>query len=90
MNVGEIPTTAPNFYPRQTQKFTMYKIYYSDDHDTASAYNVSELKTALSAVEALRQVGYKYVTLVSDYADMVGKPGVQAAGSECVPQLLNP
>ena len=68
----------------------MYKIYYSDDPDNASAYNVSELKTALSAVEALRQVGYKYVTLVSDYANMVGKPGVKAAGTECVPQMLNP
>ena len=68
----------------------MYKIYYSDQHDNAIAYNVSELKTALSAVEALRQVGYKYVTLVSDYANMVGKPGVKAAGTECVPQMLNP
>ena len=68
----------------------MYKIYYSDDYDTPSAYNVSELKHALAAVEALRQVGYKYVTLVSDYANMNGKPGAKMSGSEYVPQMLNP
>jgi hypothetical protein len=68
----------------------MYKIYYSDEWDTPLAYNAIELKNALAAVEALRQVGYKYVTLVSDYANMSGKPGAQMSGSEYVPQMLNP
>ena len=68
----------------------MFKIYYTDDHDTPSAYNVSELKHALAAVEALRQVGYKYVTLVSDYEQMTGAQGAKMSGSEYVPQMLNP
>jgi hypothetical protein len=68
----------------------MFKIYYTDEFDKPSAYNVTELKNALAAVEALRQVGYKYVTIVSDYADMNGKPGAQMSGSEYVPQMLNP
>jgi hypothetical protein len=31
-----------------------------------------------------------FVTMVSDYADMVGKPGAQGAGAEYTPQMLNP
>ena len=55
----------------------MFKIYYTDEFDKPSAYNVTELKNALAAVEALRQVGYQYVTMVSDYQNMSGKPGAK-------------
>ena len=51
---------------------------------------VSVLTNALECCEYLRGQGMIYVTMVSDYADMVGKPGVKAAGAECVPQMLNP
>jgi hypothetical protein len=68
----------------------MFKIYYTDEFDKPSAYNVTELKNALAAVEALRQVGYQYVTMVSDYENMSGKPGAKMSGSEYVPQMLNP
>ena len=67
----------------------MFKIYYTDEFDKPSSYNVTELKNALAAVEALRQVGYKCVTLVSDYADMTGKQGAKMSGTEYVPQILN-
>lgn len=51
--------------------------------------DVSELTNTLQCCEYLRSNGMSYVTMVSDYADMVGKPGVKAAGPECVPQMLN-
>ena len=50
---------------------------------------VGDLLEALAACEDLRNYGHTFVTLVSDYHNMVGKPGVRAAGPECVPQLLN-
>ena len=51
--------------------------------------DVSELTNALQCSEFLRKQGMVYVVMVSDYADMVGKPGAQGAGTEYVPQLKN-
>ena len=68
----------------------MFKIYYTDEFDKPNSYNVTGLKNALVLVESLREVGYKFVTLVSDYADMTGKQGAKMSGSEYVPQMLNP
>ena len=68
----------------------MYKIYWTDELDTACSTDIVQLTNALVYCELLRKQDMRYVTLVSDYADMVGKPGVQAAGSECIPQLLSP
>lgn len=66
----------------------MYRVYYSDpETDFPHCATIGELYMALSYCEQLRQEGYTYVTMVSDYHNMVGKPGVQAAGSEYVPQL---
>lgn len=69
----------------------MYRIYYTNPiyPEIPKYQDVSELQPALQCCEYLRGVGMLYVVLVSDYQNMVGKPGVQAAGSECVPQLLN-
>lgn len=47
------------------------------------------LEHALKYTENLRKEGMLFVTMVSDYADMVGQPGAQGAGSEYVPQMLN-
>jgi hypothetical protein len=68
----------------------MYRVYYTDP-ETGQALGVTvlELQAALARCEQLRDYGYWYVTLVSDYHDMVGKPGAQGAGSEYVPQLKN-
>lgn len=51
--------------------------------------DVSDLSNALQCCEYLRTHNMVYVTMVSDYADMVGKPGAQGAGTEYVPQLKN-
>jgi hypothetical protein len=37
----------------------------------------------------LRREGMLFVTMVSDYADMVGKPGVSGPTTAYVPQMLN-
>lgn len=67
----------------------MYRIYYTDPKAAhlAKWQDVSELTNALQCCEYLRANSMIYVTMVSNYADMVGKPGAQGAGSEYVPQL---
>ena len=69
---------------------TMYRIYYTDPKTMeAGAINSISLHNAIVSCELFRKNGYLYVTMVSDYQDMVGKPGAQGAGSEYVPQLKN-
>jgi hypothetical protein len=68
----------------------MYKVYYTDpETGQAKGVTVNELQAALARCEQLRDYGYWYVTMVSDYHDMVGKPGVSGPGTSYVPQMLN-
>ena len=68
---------------------TMYKIYWTDELDTACSTDIVQLQGALVYCELLRKQGMRYVTMVSDYHNMVGSPGTQGAGTEYVPQMLN-
>lgn len=68
----------------------MYKIYWTNELSSACSTEVLQLQGALVYCELLRKQGMQYVTMVSDYHDMVGLPGAREAGSEYVPQLLNP
>jgi hypothetical protein len=70
----------------------MYRVYYTDPKviHQANWQDVSELTNTLQCCEYLRNAGMLYVTMVSDYADMNGKPGAQMSGTEYVPQMLNP
>lgn len=67
----------------------MYKIYWTDNYGEACSTEIAQLQNTLVYVDLLRKQGYHYVTMVSDYQDMVGKPGAAGAGSEYVPQLKN-
>jgi hypothetical protein len=68
----------------------MYKVYYTDpETGQALGVTVNELQAALARCEQLRDYGYWYVTMVSDYQHMVGKPGVSGPGTSYVPQMLN-
>jgi hypothetical protein len=51
---------------------------------------VSALTDALAYAEYFRSNRMTFVTMVSDYQNMSGKPGAQMSGSEYVPQMLNP
>ena len=70
----------------------MYRVYYTDPKylHLAEWQDISELTNALQCCEYLRSHDMLYVTMVSDYANMSGKPGAQMSGSEYVPQMLNP
>ena len=69
----------------------MYKVYFTDPlTKQALATTTEHLEYALKYSESLRKQGMLFVTMVSDYADMVGEPGAQGAGAEYVPQMLNP
>lgn len=68
----------------------MYKIYFTDPKSQQPfAVTTQHLEYALKSCENLRRDGMLYVTMVSDYPNMVGKPGVSGAGAEYVPQLKN-
>jgi len=68
----------------------MYRVYYTDpETGQALAVDILTLTAALERCEQLREYQYQYVTMVSDYANMVGSPGARGAGAEYVPQLKN-
>ena len=69
----------------------MYKIYFTDPKlEQPFAVTTEHLEYALKYCENLRRDGMQFVTMVSDYQDMVGKPGARGAGGEYVAQMLNP
>jgi hypothetical protein len=68
----------------------MYRIYYTVPNSIAAhAIDIDDLSTALKYAESLRDSSMFYVTMVSDYANMVGKPGAASVDSNYVPQTLN-
>jgi hypothetical protein len=68
----------------------MYRVYYTDpETGEAKARDVFSLQIAIDMCAYYRDYGFDFVTMVSDYQHMVGKPGAQSAGSEYVPQMLN-
>ena len=68
----------------------MYRVYYTDpESGQALGVTVTELQPALARCEQLREYGYTFVTMVSDYQHMVGKPGASGPGTSYVPQMLN-
>ena len=68
----------------------MYRIYYTTPTSiTPHAVDIEQLSAALKYAESLRGSGMIFVSMVSDYADMVGKPGASGTDSNYVPQMLN-
>jgi hypothetical protein len=68
----------------------MYRVYYTDPKsETVLAADTAGLSIAITLCETFRREGMTFVTMVSDYQDMVGKPGASGAGMEYVPQMLN-
>ena len=69
----------------------MYRVYYTDPKAVHLAcwQDVSELVNALECCEFLRKQSMTFVTMVSDYQHMVGKPGASGPGTSYVPQMLN-
>jgi hypothetical protein len=69
----------------------MYRVYYTDPKlpHIAGWQDISVLSNALECCEFLRKSGMLYVTMVSDYANMVGKPGASGPDTGYVPQMLS-
>jgi hypothetical protein len=69
----------------------MYRVYYTDPKvpHVASKQDISALSNALECCEFLRKSGMLFVVMVSDYHDMVGKPGVSGPDAGYVPQMLS-
>jgi hypothetical protein len=69
----------------------MFKVYWTNkDSNLPCSAEFDDLTEVLVACEAMRKKEHTYVTMVSDYEQMTGKPGAKMSGSEYVPQMLNP
>ena len=56
-----------------------FKIYYTDPlTDFSHSHNVETLGEALEYTEGFRKLGMTFVTMVSENANSVGKPGVDS------------
>lgn len=54
----------------------MFKIYFTTPDGSTSGFHEGDLLSALSATEFLRKEGMRFVTMVSEDPNSVGKPGV--------------
>jgi len=56
----------------------MFKIYWTDANNQAFSQDEALLTQALERVRQQRDAGYRFVTMVSEDPQQVGKPGVDA------------
>ena len=57
----------------------MYKIYYTNEWNEDRSYIVDGLEEALACVESVRKNSRnRFVTMVSENPNVVGKPGVDS------------
>lgn len=54
----------------------MYKVYWTDEHNKPCCDEFIIMTEALSLVESLRTKGYRFVTMVSENSNLIGRPGV--------------
>lgn len=67
----------------------IYKVYWTDlNSKNPCSAEFDELQEVLVACEVVRKQGHTFVTMVSDYACMVGKPGVSGSDTGYVAQML--
>ena len=56
----------------------MYKIYWTDAEQQPHAHDTASLSDALALVKQKRDAGHRFVTMVSEDPQHVGKAGVDA------------
>lgn len=56
----------------------MFKIYWTDAHGQPCSQDEAQLTRALAIVKEQRDAGHRFVTLVAEDPQHVGKPGVDA------------
>jgi len=64
----------------------MYRVYYTNEHGEARAYNEDTLEAALATAEGLRRnVRNRFVTMASEDPNSIGKPGVDSVEDGVLP-----
>lgn len=53
----------------------MYKVYWTDDFGQPNAQEYADLSAALNVSNNMRNAGLRYVTMVAEDPNMVGKAG---------------
>ena len=65
---------------------TRYVVYYTDPvTESPHSHFIDSLSEALRHVEGFRKLGMRFVTMVSENVDSVGKPGVDTVADGKLP-----
>ena len=56
----------------------MFKVYWTDRDGKPDAEEYDDMSLALQVTNSLRNDGFRFVTMVSENPNSVGKPGVDA------------
>lgn len=57
---------------------TMFKVYWTDQSDVSSGEVFYDMSIALKRTQQLRNEGFRFISMVSENTDQVGKMGVDA------------
>ena len=63
----------------------MFKVYWTDQYGTVFGHEIPDMTVALKTAQALRGDGYRFVTMVSENPDSVGKAGVDSVEDGVLP-----
>jgi hypothetical protein len=63
----------------------MFKVYWTDQCGTVFGHEIPDMTVALKTAQTLRSEGYRFVTMVSENPDSVGKAGVDAVEDGVLP-----
>lgn len=63
----------------------MYKVYWTDDFGQLNGQEYADLSAALNVTNNLRNAGMRYVTMVAEDPNMVGKAGAAVVTNGTLP-----
>jgi hypothetical protein len=63
----------------------MYKVYWTDAFGTVFGHEIPDMTVALKTTQALRNEGHRFVSMVSENPDSVGRAGVDSVENGMLP-----
>ena len=76
---------SSNLTPCSKRKVYMFKVYWTNADGKPDAEEYDEMAMALQVANGLRQDGFRFVTMVSENPNSVGKPGVDSVVDGVLP-----
>lgn len=63
----------------------MFKVYWTDKFGTVFGHEIPDMTIALQTTQILRNEGHRFVSMVSENPDSVGKAGVDSVENGVLP-----